>query len=438
MVDTNTINEKKTEPYLVAGVLFIIALTLSHANRLRFYFNNDTYWNVGNVIDSFFVTILELGILIFLSFSLYKSKLMNNRKKFILAFVIFLIFIFRLVVNISRFRVDFMFILYREFGYGYYTQLYMIFISLISLSACLLFCLLLINKNTGVAIITCEILLFIIGVINIITGVYILPEYHRPFIDFSLSINSFISNSSELILNVSYIIFVYTYIINEFPDKTKYNESGIALDLLKPTSIGKCIILSILTFGIYYLIWQYSLCKKTRLLNNENKQSLGEFLCLLFVPFYIYYWIYTRSKKIHTAAAVKGIMANDNAVISLVLSLLGLFIVSFTIMQSELNAIALKLSSGNNAGAAFNNYNNSYAAPSIPYQQPQQVSYPIPPAKPVINPVINTVPETKQREAQAQPISDFQKISELAKLRDLGSITEEEFAQKKAEILSRL
>jgi hypothetical protein len=110
--------------------------------------------------------------------------------------------------------------------------------------------------------------------------------------------------------------------------------------LTEQKSIGLCIVLSIVTCGIYYIIWLASMCKKIKLMNNEEPSVAGEVILCLIIPFYSLFWLYSRSKKLASAAANCGVALEDRAVINLVLAIFGLAIVSFALIQSDLNKAA--------------------------------------------------------------------------------------------------
>jgi hypothetical protein len=120
--------------------------------------------------------------------------------------------------------------------------------------------------------------------------------------------------------------------------------SGTHPELLETKSIAVCVLLSFITFGIYYLYWFYTFCKKIKLLNGEPPSGAGEFFLWLFVPFYSCYWMYTRGKKLYEAARRRGIAITDNSVASLLLTLFAMGIFAFALTQSSLNAVARALS----------------------------------------------------------------------------------------------
>ena len=104
-------------------------------------------------------------------------------------------------------------------------------------------------------------------------------------------------------------------------------------------NIGICIVLSIVTFGIYYIYWMYLMVKNIRILTNDTGRScLGEMLCLLFVPFYSYYWWYTRGEKVKSEFAAQNRNCTGSGVIYLLLAIFGLAFVGAAIMQNDFNS----------------------------------------------------------------------------------------------------
>lgn len=110
--------------------------------------------------------------------------------------------------------------------------------------------------------------------------------------------------------------------------------------LLEEKNIAVTIILSIVTFGIYYIIWTYGICKKIKLMAGEEPNCGGEIVCLVLVPFYAWYWLYTRSKKLSVAAGNCGVVLEDRSVLNLILAICSLGIVSMALIQADLNTAA--------------------------------------------------------------------------------------------------
>ena len=104
-------------------------------------------------------------------------------------------------------------------------------------------------------------------------------------------------------------------------------------------SIGVCILLSIITFGIYGIYWLYLLVKNTRSIQKNTTSCTGEMLCLIFVPFYSLYWWYTRGEKVKQEFSQHNYVSTGNGIVYLILAIFGLSIVSMAIMQSDFNSL---------------------------------------------------------------------------------------------------
>ena len=104
-------------------------------------------------------------------------------------------------------------------------------------------------------------------------------------------------------------------------------------------NIGTSILLSIVTFGIYLIYWEYLLVKNTRAIKKDNSSCTSEMLCLVFVPFYPLYWWYTRGKLVKDEFTSHGYSASGSEITYLVLGIFGLGIVSMAIMQNDFNSL---------------------------------------------------------------------------------------------------
>ena len=103
--------------------------------------------------------------------------------------------------------------------------------------------------------------------------------------------------------------------------------------------IGICILLSIVTFGIYQIYWMYLLVKNTRAIQKDFSSCTGEMLCLMFVPFYSLFWWFTRGKIVKDKFAEHGHSAIGNEIAYSIFSIFGLAIVSMAIMQNDFNSL---------------------------------------------------------------------------------------------------
>lgn len=103
--------------------------------------------------------------------------------------------------------------------------------------------------------------------------------------------------------------------------------------------IGISILLSIVTFGIYQIYWEYLLVKNTRAIKKDKSSCVGEMLCLIFVPFYPLYWWFTRGEIVKDKFTEHSYSAVGKAEVYLILGIFGLSIVSMAIMQNDFNSL---------------------------------------------------------------------------------------------------
>ncbi len=202
-----------------------------------------------------------------------------------------------------------------------------------------------------------------------------------------------------------------------WPRQNSPRLTGLSPTLAERRSIAVCILLSFFTFGIYLIYWKYTLCKKVRAWCGEPENCGGEAACLVLVPFYSLYWMYTRGKKIWEASQARGFYAQDNSVVYLLLDLFGLGFVAYGLLQHEFNKIADCCCGGQEAPDAF--------TPSVP--NGPAVSQPV-------------VPQPADPVKEAPPVEKTveERLAELRSLLDKGLITQEEFEDKRRDILEKL
>ena len=124
-----------------------------------------------------------------------------------------------------------------------------------------------------------------------------------------------------------------------FPDPSETvlpgkHRTGTTLPIYK-RKIAVCMLLSVVTLGCYSIYWRYLLVKNTRELKDQKSDCTGEMLLLLFVPFYAYYWWYSRGKLVKESSR----SAVGNGVLLLILSICGLELAALGIMQYDFNAL---------------------------------------------------------------------------------------------------
>ncbi len=115
--------------------------------------------------------------------------------------------------------------------------------------------------------------------------------------------------------------------------------------MIKERNIAVCLILTIVTCGIYGIVWFISLTDDARFVSGDERLSGGKafLFTLITCGIYGYYWAYQMGKVMSNAKAKQGEVVNeDNSVLYLILSILGLNIVNYCLIQSDLNSFATK------------------------------------------------------------------------------------------------
>ncbi len=106
-----------------------------------------------------------------------------------------------------------------------------------------------------------------------------------------------------------------------------------------PRSVGMCIVLSIITCGIYGLYWLYCIAEDVNAVTNQPGPTGGTVLAFTIVTCGVYgmYWAYKTGERLDQARMQNGVPTGSLAIVYLVLSIFGLSIVAWALMQSELN-----------------------------------------------------------------------------------------------------
>lgn len=236
-----------------------------------------------------------------------------------------------------------------------------------------------------------------IGIILIICVALMAIHVIIDFIDYMISYASssfaenvmyFIYNYSEFSYFGGIIILLISFMTSQkeitFPaSSTAYGKSY--------KSLVPHVLLLLFTCGIYYLVWIYRTTDSLNACKNEEYRTpINKLLLCMFVPFYSIYWTYKSAHRIDMLGYEKGIQG-ETATLSLILSLF-VPILPPILMQSKLNSVIMADSVSPAVATAM-----QYAA------------------KPVDN-----------------GYNDLEKLKELY---DKGVITEEEFTEKKKQVL---
>lgn len=105
---------------------------------------------------------------------------------------------------------------------------------------------------------------------------------------------------------------------------------------IKNRSIPICVILSIVTLGIYAIYWFIVMTNETNALAPNNATASGgkAFLfCIITCGIYSIYWNYKLGAKVDEMKGTDG----NTGIMYLIIGLIGFSIINFCLTQSELN-----------------------------------------------------------------------------------------------------
>ena len=102
------------------------------------------------------------------------------------------------------------------------------------------------------------------------------------------------------------------------------------------------VILSIITCGIYGIYWFIVMTDDANVISDEQNASGGlAFLyTLLTCGIYSFFWCYKMGKNIYRAQVNRNLPASDNSVLYVLLQIFGLGIVTYCLIQNDINNMA--------------------------------------------------------------------------------------------------
>lgn len=109
---------------------------------------------------------------------------------------------------------------------------------------------------------------------------------------------------------------------------------------MKVRSIPIAIILSIVTCGIYAIYWFICMTDDIRQITNTPEDTSGGLsflLSLVTCGIYQLYWYYKMGDKLDLYRTSRGYPHNSTGLVCLALAIFGLGIVSYCIIQHEIN-----------------------------------------------------------------------------------------------------
>ena len=124
--------------------------------------------------------------------------------------------------------------------------------------------------------------------------------------------------------------------------------------LLEERNIALAVIFSFLTFGIYYIYWFNKVANTIKIMDRDYSGAAPETIFFFIVPFYSFYWVYTRGRKLAVVANEKWHYhkITDDSFIYIVVAVLLCSFVVIAIMQNDINSFAGDLRSARSKTAA--------------------------------------------------------------------------------------
>lgn len=113
--------------------------------------------------------------------------------------------------------------------------------------------------------------------------------------------------------------------------------------MVQNRSIALCIVLTLVTCGIYGWYWLYCLANDVNLVSGRVNDTSGGMVVLFTIitcNIYHIYWMYKAGEKIDCARQMRGMPSQNNGILYLILTLFGFGIIAWALLQSELNNLS--------------------------------------------------------------------------------------------------
>lgn len=112
--------------------------------------------------------------------------------------------------------------------------------------------------------------------------------------------------------------------------------------MVQQRNIALCIILSIITCGIYGIYWFICLTDEANTVSKTAGTSGGMAFLFTLITCGIYglYWLYKQGEKLDAAKEQRGMSGGSSGIIYLLLGIFGLSIIAYALMQDSINKMA--------------------------------------------------------------------------------------------------
>lgn len=108
-------------------------------------------------------------------------------------------------------------------------------------------------------------------------------------------------------------------------------------------SIPLCIVLSIITCGIYSLYWMVKMNDDMNILSNEPNDTSGVTVLIFSIitcGIYTWFWYYKMGSKFDRINMQRGLPTTNSSILYLLLGIFGLGIISMAIIQDNINKLS--------------------------------------------------------------------------------------------------
>lgn len=214
-----------------------------------------------------------------------------------------------------------------------------------------------------------------------------------------------------LILFLWVIILAVFVVITQEAGETHYQSNGNEYEF-EYRSVGLCIFLSIITCGIYFFYWFVRIVKQVKEFHGDYSSCAKEVWLNILVPFYGWYWLYTRNKQMYLDAYNRGGRMKDSSASCLLLAIFRLGLISYAVMQNNMN-----------------HYTEMQRIKAHNMSRPQQMP---------VSSHVNIAHEPYNRNvapSAKQEINSIDKLKELQSMLKEELISQEDYDMKKQEIL---
>ena len=116
-----------------------------------------------------------------------------------------------------------------------------------------------------------------------------------------------------------------------------FTQTDGGVNNIAPRSVGLCILFSIITCGIYGIYWMIKMNDEVNTLSGEENATSGGMVFLFSIitcGIYGLYWLYKMGERIDR---MNNAASGDSRILYLLLGIFGLGIVSYCLIQSEIN-----------------------------------------------------------------------------------------------------